>query len=48
MRMRHIIFPSVARPALQYFSTFSHKHQDYLKKVTEYKMRVLMLSTTFV
>ena len=35
-------------PLLQYFSTLSHKRRDFRKKVTEHKMCVLILSTTFV
>ena len=31
-RMRRIIFSSVACPTLQYFSTLSHKRQDFRKK----------------
>jgi len=31
-RMRRIILPSVACPAVQYFSTFLHKQQDFEKK----------------
>jgi len=38
----------VSCPALQYFSTFSHKRHDFRKKVTEHKMCVLSFSTTFV
>jgi uncharacterized membrane protein YwzB len=39
------IFASVACFAVQYFSTFSHKWDDFRKKVTEHKMRVLIFST---
>jgi len=43
------ILSSVAYPALKHFSTFSHKqHVFRKKKVTEYKMCALSLSTTFV
>ena len=41
MRMRHIL----ARPVLREFSALSHKRNDFRKKVTEYKMRVLTFST---
>jgi hypothetical protein len=35
------MLPSVACPALQYFSTLSHKRHDFREKnVTEYKMCV--------
>jgi hypothetical protein len=42
MRMRHILLPSVACPALTYFSTLSHKRHDFWeeKKVIDYKMCV--------
>jgi hypothetical protein len=40
---------SVACLALQYFSTFAHKQQDFSgKKVTENKTCDLIFSTTFV
>ena len=41
------IFLSVACPALQYFSTFYHKWYDFLKNNVEYKVFVLVSSTTF-
>ena len=48
MRMRAIL-SSVARPALQYFSTLSHNRHGFReKKVAEHKMCVLVLSTSFV
>jgi len=39
---------SVSCPSLRIISTFSHKRQDFeKKKVTGYKMRVLIFSTHF-
>ena len=38
----------VACPALQYFSTLTHKRQDFRKTVTEYKTCILTSCTTFV
>ena len=35
-------------PALQYFSTLSYKLQDFLEKITEHKMYILISTTTFV
>jgi hypothetical protein len=39
---------SVVCSALRYFSTFSHKRNDFRKTVTEHKMCVLSFSTIFV
>jgi len=48
MRMRHIVI-CMACPALQYFSTLSHKRYDFRKKkITEHKICVLIFSATFV
>jgi len=45
MRMGRIILPPVACPALQYFSTLSHKRHDFHKTVIEHKIRVLIVPT---
>ena len=42
------ILSSVACPAVQYFSTVSHKWYDLKKKVFEHNMCVLILPTTIV
>jgi len=42
------ILSSWACPALQYFSTLSHKRNDFRKEVIEYKLCILIFSTTFV
>ena len=44
------ILSSVACPALQYFSTLSHRLQNFRKKkkITEYEIWVLIFSTSFV
>jgi len=39
------ILPSVDCPALQYFSTLSHKRHDIRKNVIENEMCVLIFST---
>jgi hypothetical protein len=45
MHTLHIVTSFVAFPAPPSFSTFSHKLCDFQRKVTEYKMCVLILST---
>jgi hypothetical protein len=39
---------SAASLAPQYFSTLSHKRNNFLKNVTEHKMCILIFSTTFI
>ena len=45
--MRRIISSPAACPSLQRFPTLSHKRHDCKKKVTEHKICVLILSTSF-
>jgi hypothetical protein len=46
--MRRIAASIVAPLAPPYFSKLSHKRHDIREKVIEYKMRVLIFSTTFI
>ena len=45
-RMRPIILSSVTLQSQQRFSTLSLKRHDFLKKVTEYKMHILIFPAT--
>ena len=48
MKCTCTILSSVACPALQYYSTLSHKRYDFRNRTTEYKMCALIFATTFV
>ena len=49
MRMSHIIFLSVACPALSYVSTLSHRRHDIgVKKLENINVFFFIFSTTFV
>jgi hypothetical protein len=48
MQCSWTILSTTACSALQYFPTLSHKWHDFLKKVTENTMCVLIFSTTFI
>ena len=52
LHMCRIVLSSVARPALQYFSTLLHKGTIFLGRgrgeVIEYKICILIFSPTFV
>ena len=47
-RMRRVKLSCGACPILPYFSTLSRKRHDFRKNVNEHKMRVLILSETFL
>ena len=47
-RMRRVIFPHGALPAVPYLSTLFHKQHDFQNNVIEHKLCVLVFSTTFV
>jgi hypothetical protein len=47
-RMRRVILPSVARPAVPYFTTLSHKRHDIREKKFLIVKCILIFSTNFV
>ena len=47
-RMRRIILPQVLSRSTILFPALFHKRHDFREKVTEYKICVLIFSTTFV
>ena len=47
MHMRRMILSHVACPALQYFSTFSHKRQDFRKKLLKENLFWVFLQLFF-
>ena len=47
-RMYHNLYLTVVCLSLQYFSTLSHRRQDFRKEVTKSKRCVLIFSTTFI
>jgi hypothetical protein len=48
MRMHLALFSSVAPLAVPYFSTLSHKQQDFLKRVIQHQMYGLIFSAVCV
>jgi len=48
MRMRHVILSSVTCPAVQYFSTLSHKWQDFTKGKVVEKIKTHILCSVII